>query len=430
MVERKIIQVDDSAPLISKKKKRQAAIAFGIVAAIVAVIVVFIVAGTTQKIQTIGDYRVTKVTKGSLTTSTEASGTVVLPTQVSIVNMSEGYADKLNVSVGDSVTTDTVLAELDVPDLEKDKVDLENSLETQEIALEQVLVSNKYTIKELEISIKRVEADIIDAKEDLEKAKSLMSLKSSRESDYEDAFDKLTALEEQREDLELNLEKAKKEGELNVRSKETQIRQNELNLERLNEDIEDSKITSPINGSVLNISEKLSVPGSLISQSTELFTVANTDDVYIDLEVYEQYRSVLEVGNKMEVVISSTVIEAEIIQIGSVASVSSDSLSATIEVRAKPVGDVDLTVGASAAAEIPLGTKENALLLPRGSYLTSGNQAYLYVVEGDVAVKTKVTYGTISGDKVEILSGVEAGDQVIISSYQNFIDQEEIKLEK
>ncbi|MBN2617734.1 MAG: efflux RND transporter periplasmic adaptor subunit [Spirochaetales bacterium] len=428
MVERKIVQVDDSAPLISKKKQKQAVIALGVVLGIVAIIVIFIVMGTSQKIQKIGDYRVTKVTSGSLTTSTEASGTVVLPTQVSIVAMAEGYANLLNVSVGDSVDKSTILAQLDVPELEKDKVDIENDLETQEISLEQVVISNEYAIKELEIDIARVEDDIIDATKDVEKAKELMALKSSRESDYDLAVDALKSLENQRDDLKLTLEKTIKQGELDVRSKQTQIKQNNLNLERINEDIEDSKITSPISGSVLTILDKLSVPGSLIEQNSELFTVADTSDVYIDLEVYEQYRTALKVGDKMEVVISSNVIEAEIIQIGSVASLSSDSLAATIEVRAKPIGNVDLTLGASAVAEIPLGTKENALLLPRGSYLTSGNQMYLYVVKGDTAVKTKVTYGTISGNEVEILSGVEEGDQVIISSYQGFIDQDEIKL--
>lgn len=428
MVERKIIQVNDSAPLISKKKKNQAFIGLGVVLGIVAIIIVVLIGGTSKKIQKIGDYRVTSIVKGSLTTSTEGSGTVVLPTQVSIVAMETGYANKLNVSVGDYVTSSTILAELEVPELEQDMVDIENDLETQEISLEQILLSNEYSIKELEIDISRIQKEILEAISDVTKAKELMALKSSRESDYDTAVDALETLENERDDLILSLEKTRKQGLLDIRAKETVIKQNQLNLDRIIEDINDAKITSPISGSVISILDELSVPGSQISANSELFTVADTNDVFIDLEVYEQYRTALKIGDKMEILISSNIIEAEITSIGSVATLSSDSLASTISVRAKPIGNVELTLGASAVAEIPLGTKEDALLLPRGSYLTSGNQMYLYVVNDDIAVKTKVTYGTINGDEVEILSGVKEGDKVIISSYQSFIDQDEIQL--
>jgi len=430
VVERKIVQVDESAPLISKKKRQQGLITVLILIIVVAIIVLSIIWGTGDKIQKVGNYSVAKVISGSLVTSTEASGTVVFPTQVSIIAMEAGYADKLYVSVGDYVNTDTILAQMAVPDLEKNRVDLENNLETQQISLEQVLLSNEYSIKELNIEIKRKVKSVDEAKLDVEKAKELMSLKSSRESDYETALKNLENLQNQLEDLNLSLEKVLKQSELDVRAKETQIRQNQINLDRIIEDIENAKIKSPISGTVLTILDKLSVPGSKVAQNVEMFTIADTSDVYVDLEVYEQYRSTLNIGDKMDILISSNIIEAEIIQIGTVATQSSDSLSATIEVRAKPVKSVNLTLGASAVADIPLGTKENALLLPRGAYLTSGSQKYVYVINGQSAYKKEVVYGAIDGTQVEVLSGLKKGDQIIISSYQNFIDQDEIELSK
>ncbi|MGL1890851.1 MAG: efflux RND transporter periplasmic adaptor subunit [Spirochaetaceae bacterium] len=428
MVERKIINVDDSAPLISKKKKKQAAVTFASVIAIVIIVVVVILLTTADKIQKVGNFSITKVISGPLTTSTEASGSVVLPTQVSIVSMETGYVSKLFVEVGDSVTSSTILATLNIPELEQDLVDLQNDIETKEISLEQTLLSHEYAIKELTIDLKRLEKDITDSKADLVKVEELKNLKSSRESDYDDAIDNLEDLNNQKEDLLLDLEKENRQGALSIRSKEAELSQLKTNLSRVESDLADANIKSPISGDVISIDQKLFVPGSRVTQSTELFTVANTSDVYIDLEVYEEHRTVLEVGGIMEILISSNIIEAEILQIGSVASLSSDSLAATITVRAKPIQDVDLTSGASAVATIPLGTKEDALILPRGSYLTTGNQKYVYIVDGDMAYKTEVTYGTIDGTEVEIISGLEAGDKIIISSYQSFIDQETIEL--
>jgi HlyD family secretion protein len=426
--ERKIIQVEDSAPLISKKKKKQAYITAGVLAGIVAAVIIVIMVMTTQDIVVIGDYTVAKVASGPLTTSTEASGTVVLPTQVSIVSMEEGYAYKVFVNEGDTITDSTILAVLDVPDLEETRDDLVTDLETERIGLEEIKLNQVYALKELETDLSRLNDDIIEAELDVNTEEELLELKSSRVSEYETAVEALESFQEEKEDLLLDIEKQTRTVELSIRKQIAYINQLQVNLDRVEQDISDSQITSPISGDILSLNEDLTVPGSLIEENTALFTVADTEDVYIDLEVYEQYSSYLEIGGKMELVISSTIIEAEITQIGRVASLSSDGLAATITVRAKPIGISNLTPGASAVAEIPLGTKDDALLLPRGSYLTTGSQKYVYKIDGSNAYKTEIVFGEIQGSQVEVLSGLEAGDQVIISSYQNYIDQDSIEI--
>lgn len=425
---RKIIQVDDSSPLISSSKKKKAIISAIAMAVLALVVVIVIFISTGKKIKQIGDYTVANVVSGSFTTSTEASGTVVLPTQVSIVNMETGYAKEIYVNEGDTINKSTVLAVLDVPDLEEEKSDLLDELETQRLSLEEINFSNEYTIKELDISLSRIESDIEEARDTVKTEKELMELKSSRVSDYDAAVEALDNLVEQKEDLVLQREKALGSGDLSVRKQKAQIGQLEVSLKRVEADIEDAKIKSPIAGDILSLDENLMIPGSLIEQNSALFTVADTNDVYVDLEVYEQYSSSLEVGGTVELVISNNIIEGEIVQIGRVASMSSDGLAATVTVRTRPIGITDLTPGATAVADIPLGTKDNALLLPRGSYLTTGGQKYVYKIEGNRAYKSEVVFGEIQGSQVEVLKGLEEGDQIVISSYQDYIDQDVVEI--
>jgi HlyD family secretion protein len=68
-------------------------------------------------------------------------------------------------------------------------------------------------------------------------------------------------------------------------------------------------------------------------------------------------------------------------------------------------------------------------LLPRGPYLTTGGQRYVYVIEGDQAIKTAVTFGELQTEQVQILQGLSVGDEVIISGYQNFIEHNTIMLQ-
>jgi HlyD family secretion protein len=100
-------------------------------------------------------------------------------------------------------------------------------------------------------------------------------------------------------------------------------------------------------------------------------------------------------------------------------------------VKVKPEQDsATLLLGNTAVGTIDLGTTEDALQLPRGPYLTTGSERYLYKVEGATAQRVVVSFGSTEGSTMEVLSGVQAGDIVIISGYQNFIEYEQIALAK
>jgi hypothetical protein len=85
------------------------------------------------------------------------------------------------------------------------------------------------------------------------------------------------------------ISKKKKQGVLSIRKQETLINQLKVSLER-----------------------------------TALFTVADTEDVYIDLEVYDKYSSYLEVGALSEMAISSNIIPGKITYIVRVTALSSN----------------------------------------------------------------------------------------------------------
>lgn len=74
--------------------------------------------------------------------------------------------------------------------------------------------------------------------------------------------------------------------------------------------------------------------------------------------------------------------------------------------------------------------QRDALVLPRGTYLTDSAGQYVYVLDGQTAVARKqaVTLGKQSANQIEIVSGLRAGDQVIISSYRDFAQADTIQL--
>jgi HlyD family secretion protein len=87
--------------------------------------------------------------------------------------------------------------------------------------------------------------------------------------------------------------------------------------------------------------------------------------------------------------------------------------------------------GQTIRIKLELGATEETLLLPVGGFYkdTGGNWAYvLSVGDASVAYKKPIRLGRKNTDYYEVMEGLEAGDQVIVSGYDNYGDNEKLEL--
>ena len=76
--------------------------------------------------------------------------------------------------------------------------------------------------------------------------------------------------------------------------------------------------------------------------------------------------------------------------------------------------------------------QRETLVLPRGAYLTDSAGQYVYLLDSKTATARKqaVTLGKQSANQIEVVSGLRAGDQVIISGYRDFAQADTIQLQQ
>jgi HlyD family secretion protein len=74
-----------------------------------------------------------------------------------------------------------------------------------------------------------------------------------------------------------------------------------------------------------------------------------------------------------------------------------------------------------------LENKSQVLKVRRGSFVQAGG-FIAYKLEGKVATQVPIQLGATSMREVEILSGLSANDQIIISNYEGFIESESVLL--
>lgn len=91
----------------------------------------------------------------------------------------------------------------------------------------------------------------------------------------------------------------------------------------------------------------------------------------------------------------------------------------------------NIRLGKSYRVQIELGRPEKAIIIPRGDFYqaTSGRWIYRLSPDGRTARKVDIEIGRQNPQQYEILSGLEPGDQVIVSGYDKLGDVEELVIQ-
>ncbi len=171
-------------------------------------------------------------------------------------------------------------------------------------------------------------------------------------------------------------------------------------------------ITAPFSGT---ITQKIANIGDLASPGKLLLQIENGEELQVLARVPEALLLKVAIGDSLSVQIPA----AKLILIGEVAEVApaADPLSRTAPVKINIPSGPDLRVGQFARIGLE-GADETTLMLSQSAVLSRGQMDLVFVVEQ--AEKTArmrlVRTGAVYDGEVEILTGLEPGEQVVVSA--------------
>ena len=90
---------------------------------------------------------------------------------------------------------------------------------------------------------------------------------------------------------------------------------------------------------------------------------------------------------------------------------------------------IKLQQGTSFGVKLSLSEKEQKVLLAKGNFYSDTNGSWVYVVKGNQAVRRNVELGRENPSYYEVISGLEVGEQVIVSSYKNYLRVEKLNIQ-
>jgi membrane fusion protein (multidrug efflux system) len=158
-------------------------------------------------------------------------------------------------------------------------------------------------------------------------------------------------------------------------------------------------------------------PGQYLNEGTDLTTLQGVDDAaHVDFTVAQRVASGLRVGDSVSVSVGGDTTSARIVAVD--ARVDPTTRNATV--RARVVGSVIPTPGASVRVQVPVGPTKQVASVPVSALRKGPAGDHVFVIAADSAGKSRaherpVVSGPILGEEVVILSGIKPGEQVATS---------------
>ena len=166
-------------------------------------------------------------------------------------------------------------------------------------------------------------------------------------------------------------------------------------------------------------------PGELATESTPLSLIVAGDEMKAVIKVPEVDMSKIQLGMNAELTVPS--IEDHVF-IGKVSEISPvlDTNTRTCRMTVLFENDgMNLVAGMFGYVSVITDEKSDAVCIPGASVLfdeEGRSMPYCFVIEDDTAHRRSLEVGIISDDRIEVLSGVEVGERVVISGHEGLED--------
>jgi len=165
--------------------------------------------------------------------------------------------------------------------------------------------------------------------------------------------------------------------------------------------------------------------GMTVRVGDELARVADLSSFRVEATLSDMHSGRLAEGMEARVRVGERTLRGTVARVRPTVENGVISFEVALEERSHP----DLRHNLRVDVHVVTGRKEDAVCLERGSYVHANGSDCVFVIRGGVAVRTPVRFGLAGVDRVEILEGLEPGEEVIVSDMSHHTQAEEVKIQ-
>ncbi|MGI9224763.1 MAG: efflux RND transporter periplasmic adaptor subunit [Woeseiaceae bacterium] len=357
--------------------------------------------------------RVATVARGDLVRDVSVQGRIVAAVSPTLY-ASESGSISLHVDAGERVLAGQVVASVDSPDLTSLLQQAESALEQRRMELERQRIESRQQALEKRKAADLADVTLVAAQREKRRADDAHQRGVIPVIDYEKAQDDLRNAELAYEHAVADAKLFDERLAFELRASEFEVGRQEMFVADLRRQVDDLSIKSPVDGIVgdLLVDQKAAV-----SKDMPVMAVVDLSRFEIDAQIPESYADDLGIGMQAEILIGGQSYPGHLVAISP--EIVNNQVASRI--RFDGEGPGNLRQNQRLTTRILLAEYSDVLYVQRGQFLDSGAGRIAYVVNEDkVANRRQIEIGARSLSAVEVVSGLEPGDTIIISNLDPF----------
>ncbi|MDD2246233.1 MAG: HlyD family efflux transporter periplasmic adaptor subunit [Proteiniphilum sp.] len=405
---------------VLRKERNIKFIKFGAVI-LVSVVVIAIIISLLRESINLKNIQLSTVDTGTIEVSVSASGKVA-PAFEEIINTPiESRIVEVYKKAGDSVDVGTPLLRLDLQSIETDYRKMLDELQMRQYRIEQQRIKNNSTISNTEMQLKVNDMQIDKMQVEVRNEKYLDSIGAG-------TTDKVRETELKYNVAKLEQEQSRKKFENDRKVADSELRVQELELEIFRKSLaetkrilDDAQIRSPRKAILTYINSQV---GARVAQGTQVAVLSDLSHFRIDGEIADSYGDRISTGNKVVVRIGNDELT------GLVSNVTPLSKNGVIQftVRLDDDDNRRLRSGLKTDVYVMNAVKEDVMRIANGPYYSGPGTYELFVLNGNSLERRKVQLGESNYEFVEVVSGLNSGDRVVVSDMSQYRNKSKLKV--
>lgn len=365
-----------------------------------------------------------EVFKGDFEDVVLFNSTVEPKTSVLVNVIQGGSVSEIFVESGQMIKKGTPLLKVYNPNAELNYLTQETAIVEQINNLRNIRVNIKNQQLSLDQQLLSIDNDFRNAKRQYKLDSTLYGKEVIARNDYQKTSQEYTFQKERSGVIKKSVSEEKKSRDVQLVRIDVSISNMEKSLELLRKNKENFTVKAPVDGLLSSFNPIL---GESYNQGQPIGKMDVLDGYKLVANVDEYYISKLKQGINGRVAVNAKNYDIVL------SKVLSEVVSGQFEVELLFQNDSlpkSIKRGMSLKTKVFLSNDSKALLISKGQFYQSTNGAWVFVLNSDnKAVKRTIKIGRENPFYYEVLEGLQEGDKIITSSYDDYKNVEEINIE-
>lgn len=209
--------------------------------------------------------------------------------------------------------------------------------------------------------------------------------------------------------------------DLELRTRASQLERQRLLLADARRRVEELQLRSPVDGMVgtLAVADR-----SVVPMNAPLMTVIDLSRLEVEIEVPESYADDLGTGIAVEIRIGTAAVA------GTLSAISPEVVRNQVLARVRFNGEqpAGLRQHQRVSARVLIEERADVLMVERGPFIEQDGGQFAYVLRDGIAERVPISIGAISTGKVEIRSGLQPGDRIVVAGTDTFERRDSVRI--